>query len=449
MTIDARTRSTVERDIEHVLHPWTDLALHARTGPKVIVRGDGVHVYDEDGAEYIEGISGLWCTSLGFGERELVDAATEQMLRLPFYHDAMNKTAPPLVDLAEKLKAIAPGPFSKAFFVNSGSEANDTQLKLLWLYNNARGLPEKKKVISRVGAYHGSTLAATSLSGIAANHRAFDLPLPQMRYVTCPSHWRCAEPGETEDAFSARLASELDELIVREGPETVAAFIAEPVMVAGGVLTPPHGYFDRVQDVLARHDVRFIVDEVVCGFGRTGAMWGSQTYDIRAHSLSSAKALSSGYLPIAAVLIDDAMFDVLLEESRAFGALAHGFTYGGHPTPAAVALRTIELLEERDVLGHVEAVAPSFQARLERLRSHPVVGDVRGVGLLGAVELAHEHRDAGAPGAAGARCAARCHELGLIVRPLGDTIGICPPLIISRAEIDELFDRLERGLDHV
>jgi 4-aminobutyrate---pyruvate transaminase len=438
-----------ERDVAAVLHPWTDLAANERYGPTVMVRGSGVFVYDEHGKDYLEGIAGLWCASLGFGDEELIEAATAQMRALSFYHSAIDKSSPPVIELCERLKEIAPGAMSKVFLTCTGSDANDTQLKLLWQFNNALGRPEKKKVISRVGAYHGATIASASLCGDPGKQAAFDLPLPQVRFVGCPHHYRFAEEGETELEFSSRLAAEIEDLIVREGPDTVAAFVAEPVMGAGGVIPPPRGYFERVQQVLARYDVRLIVDEVVCGFGRTGELWGSDTYGIVPDSVTSAKALSAGYAPIAAVMVDEPMYSALLDWSTKHGPLAHGFTFGGHPVPAAIALRVLELMEERDVLGHVRRVAPQFQRRLERLAENELVGEARGVGLLGAVELVanRETRESFAAHlGVGNHCAAACRRNGLIVRALGDTIVVCPPLVISAEELDLLFDRLEQGL---
>jgi 4-aminobutyrate--pyruvate transaminase len=438
-----------QRDVAAVLHPWTDLAANERYGPTIIVRGSGVFVYDEHGRGYLEGIAGLWCASLGFGDEELIETAAAQMRRLSFYHSAIDKSSPPVIELCERLKEIAPGAMSKTFLTCTGSDANDTQLKLLWNFNNAVGRPAKKKVISRLGAYHGATIASASLCGDPRKQVDFDLPLPQVRFAGCPHYYRHAREGETELEFSTRLAAELDALILREGPDTVAAFIAEPVMGAGGVIPPPRGYFEQVQRVLARYDVRLIVDEVVCGFGRTGAPWGSNVYGIVPDSVTCAKALSAGYAPIAAVMVDETMYSALLERSATHGPLAHGFTFGGHPVPAAIALRVLELMEERDVLGHVRRVAPHFQRRLHGLLEHELVGEARGVGMLGAVELVAD-RDTRAPFPArlaiGNRCAAACRRNGLIVRALGDTIAICPPLIISAEEVDLLFDRLERGL---
>jgi len=438
------------RDVENLLHPFTSAAEHEARGPTFVVRGSGIRIFDDRGRAYIEGIAGLWCTSLGFSETELVDAAVRQMRELPAYHLAMHRSTMAAAELAERLKAIAPGRFSKVFLVGSGSEANETQIRLLWYYHNAAGRRRKKKIISRDRAYHGVTLGAGSLTGVAEFHHDFDLPIERVRHVTCPDYYRNGEPGESELDFSARLAAELEDLIVREDPDTVAAFIAEPVMGAGGVIVPPRGYFEAVQDVLRRYDVRFICDEVICGFGRTGSMWGAETYGIDAHSISCAKGLSSAYMPIGAVLIDEPMYEAVVEQSRRHGSLAHGFTFGGHPVTAAVALRTLQLMEQRDVVGHVRSVSVRFQERLRSLGEHPLVGEARGVGLLGGLELVADRGDRRRFDPAlrvGARCAALALDAGLIVRPLGDTLAVCPPLIIQPGEVDDLFDRLGTALD--
>ena len=442
--------SPASRDIAHYLHPYTNLVTHAEKGPLIITEGKGIYVYDDSGKEYIEGLAGLWCTSLGFGEEALVEAATAQMRRLPYYHGFGHKSTTPDIDLAEKLKEIAPVPMSKVFFVNSGSEANDTVVKLLWYYNNALDRPEKKKIISRLKAYHGVTVASASLTGLPNNHRDFDLPIDRILHTDCPHYYRFGAEGESEEDFATRMAESLDKLIRDEGPETVAAFIAEPVMGAGGVMVPPPTYFEKVQEVLRRHDVLLVADEVICGFGRTGNMWGSQTYHLEPDIITCAKGLSSGYLPIAAVLISDEIYQELVRESEKIGIFAHGFTYSGHPVSAAVALRTLELMEERKVVDHVRAVAPHFQRRLNAFADHPLVGEARGVGLLGAIEVVADKASRRAFDPAhkvGSYLEDRCRDHGLIVRALADTLAFCPPLIISKEQVDEMFARFARALD--
>lgn len=443
--------SLAGRDIAHVLHPYTNLVRHETAGPLVIERGKGIYVYDDSGKPYIEGMAGLWCAGLGFSEAELVDAAVEQMKRLPFYHIFSGKTSEPVIALAEKLKSLAPTPVSKVLFVNSGSEANDTQIKMIWYYANAIGKPKKKTILSRQRAYHGVTIASASLTGLPANHRDFDLPLPGFKHTACPHYWRNAMPGETETEFVARLARELDEMIQQEGPDTVAGFFAEPIMGAGGVILPPDGYFPAIQAVLARYGIVSVSDEVICGFGRTGNIWGAETMDYKPQLLSCAKQLSSAYLPIAACLVSEEVYAPIREQSGKIGTFGHGFTYGGHPVPAAVALKALEIYERRDVYGHVRRVAPRFLARLKKLEDHPLVGEARGRGLIGAVELVADKktkRGFDPAQGVGAYCAQQSQEEGLIHRALmGDALAFCPPMIITEAEIDEMFDRFERSLN--
>ncbi|MEE9418046.1 MAG: aspartate aminotransferase family protein [Desulfatiglandaceae bacterium] len=450
LTMPITPDSLAQRDIETLVHPYTNLALHREKGPLIIERGEGIYVWDKDGKQYIEGLAGLWCTALGFGEKALVEAAIEQLNKLPYYHLFGDKSQVPAIQLGERLKAMAPMPVSKVFFVNSGSEANDTQIKLIWYYNNAVGRPEKKKIISRIKAYHGVTIAAGSLTGLPFAHQDFDLPLPGILHADCPHHYRFAEPGETEEEFATRLAQNLEELIIREGPDTVAAFIAEPVMGAGGVIIPPRTYFKKVQAVLKKYDIIFIDDEVICGFGRTGNTFGCETFGFTPDTMSVAKSLSSAYLPVGAVLIPDYIYEAMLEESRKLGTFGHGFTYSGHPTCTAVALKNLEIMEERQIFEHVREVMPRFQERLSAMGDHPLVGEARGIGLIGGCELVADKgskRSFDPKQGVGPHCAARAQEHGLILRSLGDTIAFCPPLIITENEIDELFDRFSRALE--
>ncbi len=442
--------STSDRDIASVLHPTTDLPALRRDGALVIERGQGIRVWDDAGKEYIEGMAGLWCTALGYGVEELAETAAQQIRKLSFSHLFAGRSHEPAVALAEKLREIAPIPNAKAFFGTSGSDANDTQVKLVWYYNNALGRPKKKKIISRRRGYHGVSLAAGSMTGLPAFHKSFDLPLPQFRHVTCPHHYRDAQPGEMEAEFTARLAAELDQMIRAEGPETVAAFIAEPVLGAGGVVVPPAGYYPAIQAVLDEHDVLLIDDEVICGFGRLGTRFGAEAMDMRPDTVSVAKALSSAYMPISAVLVPDEMVDVFVEAGERWGLFGHGFTYTGHPVCAAVALRVLELMEERDLYNHAERVGRYFQARLRRFADHPLVGETRGVGLIGACELVadKETREAfPATRGVGAYCQDRCLDHGLILRALGDTVAFCPPLIVAESDIDEILERFGRGLE--
>src|SRR5215475_8132375 len=439
------------RDIETLVHPNTNLAVLRETGPLVLERAKGIYVYDSDGKAYIEGMAGLWCTSLGYGNEELVEAAAAQMRKLSFAHLFNGRSHDPAVELAERLKEIAPVPISKVFFCNSGSEANDTQMKLVWYMNNALGRPRKKKIVSRQRAYHGVTIAAASLTGLPNNHTDFDLPIAGVVHTDCPHYYRNAIEGESEEAFATRLAAQLEELILREDPETVAAFIAEPVMGAGGVVVPPPTYFAKIMQVCEKYDLLMIADEVITGFGRLGRMFGSEVVGYRPHAISIAKALSSAYVPIAGVLVPPRMYDALVEESRKIGTFGHGFTYSGHPAAAAVALKTLEIFARDRIVDKVVALTPQFREGLNRLGKHPLVGEARGLGLMGAIELVADKRTKRAfdpKVGVSARCVAAAQAEGLIVRALaGDTISLCPPLIISGQELDLLFERLGRALD--
>jgi 4-aminobutyrate---pyruvate transaminase len=439
------------RDIETIAHPYTNLATLRDGGPLILERGQGVFVYDTEGKAYIEGMAGLWCTALGYGNEELVEAATAQLRKLPFAHLFTAKSHDPAIELAEKLKEIAPVPTSKVFFCNSGSEANDSQVKLVWYMNNGLGRPRKKKIISRIKAYHGVTIAAASLTGLLNNHRDFDLPIAGILHTGCPHHYRFAQPGESEDEFAKRLASELEALIVKEDPDTVAAFIAEPVMGAGGVIVPPKAYFPATNEVCRKYDVYMISDEVICGFGRLGTMFGCTALGFEPHSISVAKALTSAYVPMAAVTVPEVMYQAMLEESRKIGTFGHGFTYSGHPVAAAVALKALEIYARERIAEQAARKTPQFQARLAALGEHPLVGEARGYGMVGAVELVADKaskRGFEAKVGVGPRAVRLAEEEGLIVRFIaGDVISICPPLIIAPDEIDTLFERLTRALD--
>jgi 4-aminobutyrate--pyruvate transaminase len=442
--------SPESRDVAYLVHPYTNFRANEEQGPMIIERGEGVYVWDNNGKQYIEGMAGLWSTSLGFQHKRLVAAATKQLEKLPYYHQFGQKSHLPGIDLAEKLINLAPSSVSKVFFNNSGSEANDTAIKIIWYYNNARGRHEKKKIIGRINGYHGITLAAASLTGRSVNHAGFDLPLAGFLHTNNPHYYRFGEAGESEEDFATRMANDLDQMIIDEGPETVAAFFAEPIMGAGGVITPPKTYFDKIQAVLRKHDVLMVVDEVICGFCRTGNFWASETYNIKPDILVCAKALSSSYLPISGTLISDDIYQAIADASAELGVFGHGYTYSGHPVAAAVALETLKIYEEDDILGHVRTVAKRFQERLTGFGEHPLVGEVRGVGLIGATELVKDKATKAAFTASdgvGAMVSNYCLEQGLITRPVGDSMCFCPPLIVSENEIDDMFDRYAHALD--
>ena len=440
-----------KRDLAYHLHPSTNLRQVETEGPLVITRGDGVYVIDEYGNRYLEGMAGLWCASLGFSEPRLAEAAYRQMRELPFYHAFAGKVPAIATELAEKLISLAPAGLARVIFANSGSEANDTAIKLIWYYNNALGRPEKKKIIGRQKGYHGMTVAAASVTGLAFAHSDFDLPRGRFIHAGCPHHYRFGRAGESEEQFATRLAAELDQLILREGPGTVAAFFAEPVMGAGGVIIPPATYFEKIQPVLRKHDVLFVVDEVICGFGRTGNLFGTQTYGLKPDILTCAKALTAGYLPMSATLVSKQIYDALVAQSDKLGVFGHGYTYSAHPVPAAVALETLKIYEERDIVGQVRRVGPRLQEGLRRLSAHPLVGEARGVGLIGALELVRDKStrvNFDTKVGVGAYVVKRAQHHGTILRNMaGDVIAFCPPLIITEAEIDALLERTARALD--
>ncbi|MDG4719127.1 MULTISPECIES: aspartate aminotransferase family protein [Thalassospira] len=456
MTIDATNvnptipgNSDASRDVASYLHPYTNLVTHEKTGPHIITGGNGIYVTDDSGRSLIEGMAGLWCASLGFSEKRLVDAATKQLSTLPYYHTFASKSTNPAIDLAEKLLELVPVPMSKVFFANSGSEATDSAVKMVWYYHNAIGQPEKKKIISRKKGYHGVTVASASMTGLPGNHKLFDLPIDRILHTDTPHYWREAQPGEEEEDFATRLAEQLEDLIQAEGPETVGAFIAEPIMGAGGVIVPPRTYFEKVQEVLNRYDILFIADEVICGFGRTGRMFATETFNLKPDMITVAKQLSSAYQPISALFINDKIYQAVKKGSNEVGTFGHGFTYSGHPVAAAVALETLKIYEDDGIIEHVRTVMSPFQKRLKDLNKFDHVGETRGRGLIGAFELVAD-KCAKTPfepyGAAGKAVAEACLQHGVILRALGDTVAFCPPLIITEDQINDMFDKVEAAL---
>ena len=449
----SRTEELARLDLDHLFHPSTDLKGHGQAGPVIWDRGEGVYIHDTEGRKYLEGMAGLWCTALGYGEKELARVAAEQMEKFCYGPLFAGKSNEPSIRLAAKLSEWVPIEGARFLFGCSGSDANDTQIKLMRYYHNAIGKPKKKKILSRDNGYHGVTLASAALTGLPAFHKHFDLPGDDVIHLTAPHYYRQARDGESEAEFSQRLADELTEVIEREGGDTIAAFIAEPLMAAGGVIPPPVGYFEKIQPILAEHDILFIADEVVCGFGRTGHDFGCQTWNIRPHTMTMAKALSSAYQPISAVAVPPFMYEAIEEAAGGVGMFAHGLTYAGHPVAAAVAVRNLELMEERGVMAHAARMGELMEQRLAPLADHELVGNVRGKGLIAGLELVAD-KAAGKPFAPekkmAFKAAAACLDEGLVVRALpADTIAVCPPLIINEEQIDELVEKLSRGLDRV
>lgn len=438
------------RDIASIIHPQTNLALHETLGPVVMERGEGIHIYDDAGNRFLDAAAGLWCASLGYASERLAKVAYEQMRRMGYYHLYRHTSHATGVELAERLLKLAPVPMSKVLFQCSGSEANDTAIKLVWYYHAAIGKPGKRKIIGRHMGYHGSTSASISASGKPDMHADFGLPFPDFRHTEFPHWYRRHQEGEAEEQFASRMADELENLILREGPDTCGAFIAEPVMGAGGGIVPPRTYWEKMQAVIRKYDMLFIADEVICGFGRTGNMWGSQTYDLKPDMISSAKALSAGMQPISALLVNERVYQAMLDESRKLGSFSHGFTYAGHPVTSAVALETLKIYEEMDMLGHVRTVGPYMQKVLAGFTGHPLIGDVRGVGMMAGLEMVQD-KATGAPFDPTFKLGARVDRLarkhGLIARFIGDRIAFSPPLIITEAEVDDMAARLRSALD--
>ena len=445
-SIEARDRNTV-------IHGLTDLKAHQERGPTVIESGHGVFVRDVHGNEYIEGMSGLWCIALGYGEKRLAAAAARQMETLAYYHLTNHRGHERVVELAEKLLAIAPVPMARVWFANSGSEANDCAARIAWYYWNAEGRPEKRKFLAHREAYHGNTIATASLSGVGYAHQRFNLPLDGFLHVAAPNFLRNGLPGESEADFARRLLADIEALILREGPETIAAFFTEPVMAAGGIFVPPEGYFDGLQALLKKYDILLVSDEVVTGFSRIGEMFGSTAMGLKPDMLVAAKALSSAYIPISAVMVNERVFAAMQRQSGELGVFGLTMTYSGHPVAAAVALETLAIYEEMDAPRRVRGLEDAFLGGLRRrFADHPRVAEVRGKGLLAGVQLVRSREPLTffPPSArAGNLWAEAAERRGLVVRAIGDTIALCPPLVISEAEIGMLIDRLAQGLDDI
>lgn len=444
--------SQVSRDADSafVLHPYTNARAHARAGGVTIVKGDGIYVYDGSGKQYIEGLSGLWNVALGFGEKRLIDVAYKQMEALPYYHTFNHKANIPSATLAERLVAMSPGGLSHVFFANSGSEANDSAIKMIWFYNNAVGRPEKKKIIGRRKGYHGITIAAGSLTGIERNHEGFDLPIARFIHTACPHYYRYADVGETQEEFASRLAGQLEEKILREGPETVAAFFGEPVMGAGGVIVPPRSYWEKIAGVCRKYDVLLVADEVITGFGRTGEWFGCHKFGIEPDLMVVSKQITSAYMPLSAVMLRDDIFSAIADGTDRLGTFGHGFTTSGHPVSCAVGLENIRIMEDEGVVSHAKAMAEELAVDLEYVKSFDIVGEVRQSGLLAGVELVASKEDKlafGKDGVAGREFAECAEEHGLIIRNIGDTVALCPPLIITVKEVKELMRRFTQVLE--
>ena len=447
-----------ELDRRYIFHPFSALQSHEQSGAAMMARSaEGVWITDDEGKRYLDGMAGLWCVNVGYGRDEIAEALAEQTRKLSYFHGFSSMATEPAAILAQRVIDKAPEGMSKVFFGASGSDANDTQVKLVWYYNNALGRPEKKKIISRDRGYHGVTVMSGGLTGLPGLHAGFDLPLPMIRHVSAPHNLWTRQPDEDDAAFGDRLARELEDLILAEGPETVAAFIAEPVMGAGGVIVPPEGYFPKIQAVLDRHDVLMIADEVICGFGRLGTWFGSEKLDIRPDLMTVAKGITSGYAPLSGVLVGEKVWQVVSGEAAAkFGAFGHGYTYTAHPVMAAAGLANLDIIERDGLVERAATMGAVLQSRLhEAFGDFDIAGEVRGTGLVAAVEFA---RPTGAgwekfdPAlTVGPRIVRAALEAGLIVRalPNGDAVSFSPPFIIDEDGIDFAVTTVRRAAEEV
>ena len=430
---------------DHHLAPFSDFKQLKEVGPRIITHAKGVYLWDSEGHKILDGMAGLWCVAIGYGRDELAEAASKQMRELPYYNLFFMTAHPPVLELSKAIAEIAPEGMNHVFFTGSGSEGNDTMLRMVRHYWAIKGQPNKKTIISRKNGYHGSTVAGASLGGMTYMHEQGDLPIPGITHIAQP-YWFGEGGDMSPEEFGIWAANQLEEKILELGVDTVGAFIAEPIQGAGGVIVPPATYWPRIKEILAKYDILFVADEVICGFGRTGEWFGSDFYDLKPDMMTIAKGLTSGYIPMGGLIVRDEVVAVLNEG----GDFNHGFTYSGHPVAAAVALENIRILREEKIIEKVHAeTAPYLQKRLRELNDHPLVGEVRGVGLLGAIELVQDKatRKRYEGRGVGMICRQFCFDNGLIMRAVGDTMIISPPLVISKDEIDELVTKARKCLD--
>lgn len=441
---------------QYSFYGFTDLPTIHQRGPVILTHGQGPYVVDVHGRRYLDANSGLWNMVAGFDHPGMAAAAKAQYDRFPGYHAFFGRMADTTVMLSEKLIEVSPFERGKVFYTNSGSEANDTLVKMMWFLGGAEGKPQRRKILTRKNSYHGVTVVSASMTGKPYNS-VFGLPLPGFLHLSCPHYWREGQDGESEAEFTARMARELEEVIDREGADTIAAFVAEPVMGAGGVIPPSKGYFQAIQPILKKHGIPLVADEVICGFGRTGEVWGCQTYDFIPDAIISSKNLTAGYFPMGAVILGPDLSDRLQAASEAIEEFPHGFTASGHPVGSAIALKAIELILNGDdthgpLIDNVRALTPKFEAGMRYLAENPNIGEARGKGLMGALEaVADKATKTPFDGSLSVseRIANTCTDHGLICRPLGQAIVLCPPFIMTPAQMDEMFEKLEAALKKV
>lgn len=447
-----RQKDLKQLDARTILHPSTNANEFAKTGSKIMQSGKGIYLQDTDGNQLLDAVAGLWCVNVGYGRQELADAMYAAANNMGYYHTFTGMSNVPQIELAERLLSLAPNNMSKVFFASGGSDGNDSLMKIVWYYHNLLGKPQKRKIISRWQAYHGTSIATASLTGLASFHKDFNLPIDEVIHTESPDYFRHAHDGETELAFSKRRARELEELVLKHGPETIGAFIAEPVLGAGGVITPPEGYFAEIQKVTKKYEILFIADEVVCGYGRLGQWFGSEIYGIKPDMITTAKGLTSGYFPFSASFITEQIWDVIKQGSAKYGSFAHGYTFAGHPIGAAVAMANLDIIENENLVGKAADVGAYFHQQLnERFAQDKFVGQIRGQGMLAAVQLMQD-RDSKVFFDSATKIAtqvtAQCYQNGLIARPLPsvDSVGFSPPLVATNKDVDTIVDIFERSV---
>lgn len=442
------TKEWQQADARHFLHPFTDFAALAKKGSRIITRGEGIYLWDSEDNKILDAMSGLWCVNVGYGQQSLIDAATKQMKELPFYNAFFQTATPPSIELAEVLAEISPAHFQHVFFTSSGSEGNDTVVRMVRRYWDVMGKPERQVIIGRHNGYHGSTMAGASLGGMSGMHAQGGLPIPNITHIEQPHYFELGKPDQTRDEFGLQAARWLEEKILSVGPEKVAAFIGEPVQGAGGVIVPPATYWPEIQRICDKYNVLLVSDEVICGFGRTGEWFGCETMGFKPDLMTFAKGVSSGYIPLGGVMVGDRIAKVMIEQG---GEFTHGFTYSGHPVACAVALANIGLIRQLNLVSHVKHnVGPYMAEQFALLNDHPLVGETQTCGLMGAVQMVKDKAARKTFDAAldvGMLCRGHCFDNGLIMRAVGDRMIIAPPLVISKAQIDEMMTLIRRSLD--
>jgi putrescine aminotransferase len=441
------TKQWQEADSAHFLHPFTDHRSLAGKGARIVERAEGVYIWDTEGNKILDGMSGLWCVNVGYGQQALIDAATRQMAQLPFYNAFFNTATPPAIELAELLAEVTPPQFRHVFFTSSGSEGNDTVVRMVRRYWDVLGQPQRQVIIGRWNGYHGSTMAGASLGGMKGMHEQGGLPIPGVEHIEQP-FWYESGRALSPEAFGVQAAHALEAKILEVGADKVAAFIGEPVQGAGGVIVPPSTYWPEIQRICDRYGILLVSDEVICGFGRTGRWFGCETFGTTPDLMTFAKGVTSGYVPLGGVMVGQRVADVLIERGGEFN---HGYTYSGHPVACAVAVANLKLIRERGLVDHVrEEAGPHLASRFEELREHPLVGDVQTCGLMGAIQMVQDKASGRPfPGdyALGMICRAHCFDNGLVMRAVGDRMIVAPPLVITRAQVDELADKARKCLD--